>query len=273
VLDHNTGTAAVDVTLKWGPNNACSGTGYIRNPFFLVVAHYADGDNAPPYAGGVWNDFSEGAQNNVNLDKPNDFSSGTVTWKNVSTFSPFTLGSVNVAQAPLPVTFMSFQGRKVANGTQLTWKVAGEQNVAGYEIERKAAGGQFSKVGFVTATGNSSYTFTDAGVQKGVVFYRLKNVDNDGRFAYSTILSFKNGTGIVVLPTVVTGRTTVLHDAAGAGAWLSLSTASGQQLKVQKPQAGSLQTKVDLTGLRAGIYLLKFNDGNGTTQTTKLVKQ
>jgi hypothetical protein len=34
-----------------------------------------------------------------------------------------------------------------------------------------------------------------------------------------------------------------------------------------------VQTKVDMSGLRPGIYLLKFNDGNGTVETVKLIKQ
>jgi hypothetical protein len=201
------------------------------------------------------------------------FITTTIPNGGVNDFSPFTIGTTNGNLNPLPVTFISLEGKKVAAGTQLTWKVAGETNVAGYDVERKTAGGQFAKIGHVAATGSSSYTFTDAAPHKGVIIYRLKNVDNDGRFAYSTHLSFKTAAGVLVFPTVVTGRTAILHDAAGANAWVSLSTADGKQVKLQRPQAGSVQTKVDMSGLRPGIYLLKFNDGNGTVETVKLIKQ
>lgn len=269
ILDRTSGTSIVDVTLTWNKdNNKCSGATYINQPSSLVVVHYSD--NTVPY-NGQWDNFSQGADNYV--DPNSTAASGEVTWKNVSTFSPFTIGTTNGELNPLPVTFVSFTGRKAEGGTQLSWNVAGESNVKGYDVERKTAGGQFAKIGHVAATGSTTYTFTDAATQKGVVFYRLKNVDGDGRFAYSTVLSFKNGAGVVVLPTVVTGKTTVLHDAAGAGAYISLSTADGRQVKVQRPQAGSAQTTVDMTGLRAGMYLLRWSDGAGHTETVKLVKQ
>jgi hypothetical protein len=269
-LDRGAGTTAnVDVTLSWGPNRnsdpACTGPGYIKNPFFLVVAHFN---------GSQWDSFSPMTLvDDESTVRTGDATSGTITWKNCKTFSPFTIGTTDASQAPLPVTFVSFEGRKTHGGTQLTWNVAGETNVKGYDVERRTTGGQFTKIGYVEASGSNTYTFTDASQQKGVVFYRLRNIDGDGRFAYSTILSFKNGTGISVFPTLVSGKTTILHDAAGSNAYITLSTADGKQVKVQKPVSGSVQTQVDLTGLQSGLYLLKYSDGAGSIETVKLMKQ
>lgn len=258
-LDRSTGARDAKVTLYWNENSPCGGP-YIINPAVLVVAHLKDG---------AWQ--SHGGDFTGNANNGSVASVGGITDFDAS--NTFTIGTTDAAQAPLPVTFVSFTGRKVGNGTQLTWNVAGEVNAAGYEVERKTGNGQFAKIGYVAATGSSSYTFTDATPQKGVVFYRIKNVDQDGTFSYSTPVSFKNGAGIVVFPTMVSGKTTVLHDAAGASAFISLSTADGRQVKLQKPQAGSAQTQVDLTGLQAGLYLLKWSDGAGHTETVKLVKQ
>lgn len=176
-----------------------------------------------------------------------------------------------------PVTFGSFEGRKTEIGTQLTWKVAGESNVKQYEVERSTTDTKgFVKIGSVPATGNSSYTFTDATVFSNTIIYRIKNVDNDGRFKYSTLLYFKNGASTVmfrVLPTVVTSNTTVEHSASSGNDVITLSTIDGKILRRVRPATGAMQTAVDMSGLRPGLYLLKWSDGSGNVEVAKVIKQ
>lgn len=262
ILNRTNSTSTVDVTLSWKDNSKCTSSPYINDISTVVVAH-SDGS--------TWDSYSR------NGGTTGDATAGTVKWNDVSTFSPFTIGTTNGNLNPLPVTFTSFEGRKASVGTQLSWKVAGETFTQGYEIERKTTGGQFTKIGFVAATGSgSNYSFTDAAPQSGMVYYRLRNVSQDGRSNYSNILSFQNGRGAIlfqVVPTVVYNRTTVQHSSAGNSAVLTLSDMTGKQVKLQKPQAGAIQTDVDMTGLRAGMYLLRFNDGNGSVQTVKLIKR
>jgi len=181
------------------------------------------------------------------------------------------------AQAPLPVTFAGFEGKKTASGIQLTWKVGGEINVKQYDVERSTTGNSgFAKIGVVPAVGNSSYTFTDRELHNGAVFYRIKNVDNDGSFRYSTMLQFRDGAGVIVfrvVPTLVTNKTMVQHPATTGAALITLNAADGRVVRSLRPAAGAVQTAVDLSGLQAGLYLLKWNDGAGHSETTKLVKQ
>ncbi|MCK5590997.1 MAG: hypothetical protein KAI72_03480, partial [Candidatus Pacebacteria bacterium] len=53
-------------------------------------------------------------------------------------------------------------------------------------------GGDFEKIGFVEGHGNSnspkSYDFVDNNVMYGKLYYRLKQIDNDGSFEYSDIV-------------------------------------------------------------------------------------
>jgi hypothetical protein len=266
-LDRTAGLSAVDVTLTWGPDNACTGASYIGNPFFIVVAHHTG--TATP-SSGQWNSFGrDGAQG--------DQTAGSVTWKNVNDFSPFTLGSTNAAQAPLPVTFKSLEGKRAGNGTLLTWKVADEINVHEYQVERSTTGNSgFAKIGTVSAKGLLSYNFTDEAPLGGQVYYRVKSLDNDGTFGYSNQISFKNGTSTLVFrvfPTVVSSKTDVQHGTVTGNEVITLTSADGRLVRSLRPATGSLKTTVEMSDLRAGLYILKYRAANGTTETVKLVKQ
>ena len=91
----------------------------------------------------------------------------------------------------LPVTFVSFEIKKVAEGNKLVWKTTAEIANKGFEIERSADGRIFASIGFINGNGDSqtlkSYSFTDAQPFADS-YYRLKQWDWDGSFEYSKIV-------------------------------------------------------------------------------------
>ncbi|SDG57367.1 Por secretion system C-terminal sorting domain-containing protein [Dyadobacter soli] len=91
----------------------------------------------------------------------------------------------------LPVTLVSFEIKKVAEGNKLVWQTATEAGNKGFEIERSADGRVFTSIGFVHGNGDSgtlkSYSFTDA-LPLTNSYYRLKQWDWDGSFEYSKIV-------------------------------------------------------------------------------------
>ena len=97
----------------------------------------------------------------------------------------------------LPIIIGSFSGRRVNETTALSWTTETESNSERFEIERSADGSTWTKIGQVTAAGNSStvlyYHFTDpASLNEGNrLYYRLKLVDNDGRNTYSGVVLIK----------------------------------------------------------------------------------
>ena len=198
----------------------------------------------------------------------------TKTGNGGTTFDNF---GIDPAQTVLPVTFTGLQGMKTAKGTELTWKVGGEVNVARYDVERSTTGnGGFAKIGSIVATGSSRYTFTDATNFTGDVFYRIKNVDNDGRFKYSTMLQFRNSTSTIVfrvVPTLVTNKAVVQHPASAGTTFISLTSTAGRTVRTIRPAAGAVETSIDMTGLQPGLYLLKWSDGSGSVKTAKVIKQ
>jgi hypothetical protein len=94
------------------------------------------------------------------------------------------------SQLPLPVELVSFNAKAVKNIVELTWKTDTEMNNFGFEIERKSSN-NWLKIGFIEGNGNSNspkeYKFIDSNPLGGSKFlYRLKQIDNDGQFEYSS---------------------------------------------------------------------------------------
>lgn len=92
----------------------------------------------------------------------------------------------------LPITWLYFKGQQQANDVLLTWATVSEKNSKEFIIERSLDGRQFAAIGNVAATGNSNltnnYNYTDFNailLQAKVLYYRLKQVDKDGKFMYS----------------------------------------------------------------------------------------
>lgn len=100
--------------------------------------------------------------------------------------------------ADLPVKLLYFKGELINQTSLLSWATTSETGNDHFEIERSATGIHFTTIGTVAGAGNSSvdqtYSFTDKQLLAGVNYYRLKQVDQDGKCNYSEILMLKNKT-------------------------------------------------------------------------------
>jgi spore germination protein YaaH len=115
--------------------------------------------------------------------------------------SDWTMYLDDVAYNPsgtLPVQLDVFKAYSYKNKVKLEWNTATEKDNYGFEIERclfgdkMPAAGNWEKAGFVKGSGNSNspkaYSFIDDQIKySGKYYYRLKQIDTDGRFEYSKI--------------------------------------------------------------------------------------
>jgi len=93
----------------------------------------------------------------------------------------------------VPVELTSFNANTDKNSVQLIWSTATETNNSGFQIERKLNGSnEWSNISFVSGKGTSTeasrYSYQDNGLVVGKYTYRLKQVDFDGKFEYSSII-------------------------------------------------------------------------------------
>ncbi len=102
------------------------------------------------------------------------------------------LNALNAINYATPVELISFNAEKFANGIQLTWATATETNGYGFSIEQAKDNAVFSEIGFVNAAGNSNsikeYQFINKIQIPGKYYYRLKQIDLDGTFDYSSVV-------------------------------------------------------------------------------------
>lgn len=100
---------------------------------------------------------------------------------------------IEFSDAPLPVELISFSASFSKNTVLLKWKTATEVNNLGFEIQRKSANQNWTKIGYVIGSGTSStlreYSFVDVNIFPGSFSYRLKQIDANGSYSYSGIIN------------------------------------------------------------------------------------
>ncbi|MEO9478113.1 MAG: T9SS type A sorting domain-containing protein [Cyclobacteriaceae bacterium] len=110
------------------------------------------------------------------------------TYQGTQTFNSETSQPADF-QNPLPVDLIKFIAEASDGIVQLKWVTASELNNVGFEIQKSLDGDIFEEIGFVdghgTTTDVQTYTFADHDMTDA--YYRLKQIDYDGKFEYSPI--------------------------------------------------------------------------------------
>jgi len=201
---------------------------------------------------------------------------------NVTTLSEWAIGSTG--GNPLPVELVSFSGAIENNAIVLKWKTATELNSYGFEIERKLkdCGCDWEKIGFITAGGNSNspknYELKDFVRKTGTYLYRLKMVDNDGKYDYSKEININVATPLKYelmqnYPNPFNPVTTIkfaLPEASKVS--LKIFSLLGEvvsELVNEEKPAGFHQVEFDASIFSSGIYFYKI-EANNFTQIKKM---
>ncbi len=197
----------------------------------------------------------------------------------INTLNRFALASAT--HNALPLTLLYFEGQKIGGQDVLYWSTQNELNTSHFDIERSGDGISFKLLGTVASKGNNVntqyYQFADAKPITGTNYYRLKQVDKNGRFTYSNVVTLKAETLnklVQLFPNPARNKATVIFysekeqdcvvdcfDAAGK--------LVGHQLVHVQPGVNNLN--LDVSRYAAGTYSIKFENMN--MQTLKLLKQ
>jgi endoglucanase Acf2 len=186
---------------------------------------------------------------------------------------------------PLPVTWLSFTAQKTQAGqVQLNWATATEINNHFFDVEKSTDGQNWQSIGTVNGNGNTTsihqYYFTDGAPQQGILYYRLKQTDDDGNFDYSNTLSvFFDALAtesFTIYPNPTTGILTVSNYAESfTHCIFTLRDIYGRVCELKNNPSQSASAKVfDLNGLSNAIYLLEIKDSQtGWSSTIKVIKE
>lgn len=260
ILDRVNGSSNVTVTLFWNKFRH----GGVTSLVDMRVARWS---------GSQWANHGNG---NVTGNE----TAGSVTSSAAITdFSPFTLGSSNTLN-PLPVSLISFDATPVNQSVKVVWATSNELNNDKYIVEKSYNGTEWSAIGTVKGLGNSNsvaqYSFIDAQPQLGIQYYRLKQVDLNGEFAYSEIkpVAFNHNQHIQVslFPNPAINQVNInLPSNENMDAKLTVFNALGQVV-LELSNLSATNFSFDCSNFETGIYNIELSfDGN--VQHVKFLKQ
>jgi hypothetical protein len=182
----------------------------------------------------------------------------------------FTYVTIPSSSGTLPVTFSSYDVKCTDKGVALTWATATEQNSSRFEIQRTENGNDWVTIDNVLAAGNSSdnrsYQYLD--LKGGFAQYRIKQVDNDGRFVYTAIkrTNCKQSEFDVLLYPVPAkdNITVVVKSDRAVRTDLQILDMNGRVVRRVSAQINKGNTNVNLnvSALPAGQYMLSGSESS-----------
>ncbi len=186
---------------------------------------------------------------------------------------------VKIASAALPVDYLQFETGAGRGHIQLDWKTVNEYNNKGFFVERSRDGVEFEILAWVDADksqGDSykEYQYRDYEVLPGLwYYYRLKQLDQDGRFSYSIVrrAMIEDGQKPWIRPNPIErGQSLVIDLPTSGSALLCIKNISGQVVRCE-PMVGKSH-RLDLHSIVPGVYILSIRTG-GEQIIRKLVVQ
>ncbi|MDX1908232.1 MAG: LamG-like jellyroll fold domain-containing protein [Bacteroidia bacterium] len=253
------GYAQVSLQILKQPNNP-SATHYINRYWTVsasgitsfscdITAIYDEFDivgDEDEYWGGKWDGSAWALMNEC------DPLTNTITGT-VSSFSDFTAGEA----AEFPVEWLSFTAAVQSGGIQLDWATATETNADRFELERSGDTRDWSVVSRHKAAGNSSdvrtYSTLDETPLAGANYYRLRQVDLDGKFSYSNVVSAAWDRPVMQVYPNPTSSELYLGNLSGR-TLVTIQDMSGRTLHRADTDAGEL--RLDVSQYPAGSYVL-----------------
>jgi N-acetylneuraminic acid mutarotase len=178
-----------------------------------------------------------------------------------------TLYRTSIAGQPLPVQVVTFTATASGPATDLRWTTASEANSAYFAVEASTQGQQYQEVGRLPAQGTTAqahtYQFTDENVARyaaPLVYYRLRQVDQDGTTTYSPSRTVALATtSLTLYPNPATHTATL--SGVPAGALVQVYDAVGNLVLTAHANAAGAAVLGLPASVPAGLYLVRSGTG------------
>lgn len=219
-----------------------------------------------PLAGGTQITFQEETVTDLTLSI--DLAVTNTPFTEFPTFANFTANTANCSGS-LPVTWEAFSARAAGKTALLNWETSAEAGHDRFVVEHGTQAGRFTAIGEVREAtteinGHRSYGFIHNNPAEGLNYYRIRQVDADGTYAFSeieTVVFAEAGTtDFVVFPNPTASFLTLRLAAHNAAAEVALLSVTGRLLFHQTVAAGVEQLNLPTEDLPPGVYLVRVND-------------
>ncbi|MBK6839863.1 MAG: T9SS type A sorting domain-containing protein [Bacteroidetes bacterium] len=166
----------------------------------------------------------------------------------------------------LPVELISFTGENIGEKNMLHWTTASELNNQYFQLEHSIDGISFLPFERKSGAGNStsllSYEAVDVHPPGKISYYRLKQVDYDGKFSYSSIIAIEmkgSTSNVFLFPNPVTDVLNILlNDVGNENVSVIIQDVSGRKISTQEETVSDGSTRLTLStdALSSGSYYL-----------------
>ncbi|GAA5042085.1 hypothetical protein GCM10011506_44780 [Marivirga lumbricoides] len=206
----------------------------------------------------------------------------TVSRSKLLGFSDFAVGVSS--DGPLPISLTYFEGSITEEGAELEWRTASEVNNDYFEVQKSTDGKEFTLLGIVQGNGTTDiateYMFLDNSENKGVTYYRLKQVDYNDQSTLSqvVVLNFKEKQGrITFYPNPVKDIVNIILDDSNIlYTKVTIFDMAGKIVKESTHQNEGGRININLNTLPEGAYQIKTQSETATgpiLSNGKLIKK
>lgn len=184
----------------------------------------------------------------------------------------------------LPVELLTFEAEAQSDHVAITWLTQTERNSSYFEVERSRDGEHFAPIGSVEAAGVSlsriDYSLLDQDPLEGRAYYRLRQVDRDGTFSFSNVVTVQYQSTIARLmihPNPAEESIMVAFDGSELGALeVEILDGAGRRVRLARVQlqGGISSLPLNVMDLDSGSYLVQIRSVDGSRSAVgRFVKQ
>ncbi|MBE7172844.1 MAG: IPT/TIG domain-containing protein [Williamsia sp.] len=194
------------------------------------------------------------------------------------------IATITVQGGTLPVTFRSVKATEKDHALLVQWSVENQLGIQRYEVEKSSTGRSFLAAHSVASkegrAGGVSYSWLDQQVETGANFYRIRSVDQNGQFTYSTVVKVSVAgklSGISFYPNPVTGNTISLqfNNMAAGNYNVVMLNSSGQvagKMSLKHTGGNAAQTLRLPGGVTKGMYkFVIVGPGNSSNHLSAVI--
>ena len=177
----------------------------------------------------------------------------------------------------LPVLFNSFYATKNNNNVVLNWSTAMEHNNKNFEVQRSFDGSNWTVIAIMLGAGNSNnlqqYSYTDKNMTASVAYYRIRQVDIDGKYEYSTVKTIRANETTATAKIYAGGNTVNIefNQEVKNPVTVRIIDMNGRVIAQKNNQQTSYRLTININDHITGMYIVQLSDNVEWNEVKKVI--